>query len=107
MFRDHFRRARDLKMKENKRFYGFTDFRGKPERRGKGSHRPANQVTAGQVTLTAAPGAVSATADGTRVALAWCSAAERSARFVFRVSQITVHRGRSDVPFPAGAAWRR
>ena len=48
-FRDHFRRARDLKMKENKRFYGFTDFRGKPERRGRGSHRPTNQVTAGKL----------------------------------------------------------
>ena len=45
--RDHFRRARDLKMKENKRIYGFTDFRGKPGRRGRGRHASANQVTAG------------------------------------------------------------
>ena len=45
--RDHFRRARDLKMKENKRFYGFTDFRGKPARRGRERHASENQVTAG------------------------------------------------------------
>ena len=32
--RHHFRRVRDLKMKKNKPFYGFTDFRGKPEKRG-------------------------------------------------------------------------
>jgi hypothetical protein len=37
------------KLKENKRFYGFTDFRGKPARRGRGSHAPLNQVTAGSV----------------------------------------------------------
>ena len=36
------------KLKENKRFYGFTDFRGKPARRGRGRHGPANQVTAGR-----------------------------------------------------------
>ena len=47
--RDHFRRARDLKMKENQRFYGFTDFRGKPERRGRWSRGTANQVTAGSI----------------------------------------------------------
>ena len=35
------------KMKENKRFYGFTDYRGKPARRGRVGHAPANQVTAG------------------------------------------------------------
>ena len=35
------------KMKENERFYGFTDFRGKPEKRGRGSHASVNQVTAG------------------------------------------------------------
>ena len=46
--RDHLRRARDLKMKENKRFYGFTDFRGKPARRGRVGHAPGNQVTAGR-----------------------------------------------------------
>ena len=34
-------------LKENKRFYGFTDFRGKPDRRGRVGHRTANQVTAG------------------------------------------------------------
>ena len=34
-------------LKENKRFYGFTDFRGKPARRGRGRHGPANQVTTG------------------------------------------------------------
>ena len=34
------------KLKENRRFYGFTDFRGKPAGRGRGSHRPPNQVTA-------------------------------------------------------------
>ena len=27
--------------------YGFTDFRGKPEKRGRGSHASASQVTAG------------------------------------------------------------
>ena len=32
---------------ENERFYGFTDFRGKPARRGRGSRATANQVTAG------------------------------------------------------------
>ena len=35
------------KMKENERFYGFTDFRGKPEERGRCSRASANQVTAG------------------------------------------------------------
>ena len=34
-------------LKENRRFYGFTDFRGKPGRRGRGRHASANQVTAG------------------------------------------------------------
>ena len=34
-------------LKENKRFYGFTDFRGKPEKRGRGSRASMNQVTAG------------------------------------------------------------
>ena len=34
-------------LKENKRFYGFTDFRGKPAGRGRGSRASANQVTAG------------------------------------------------------------
>ena len=29
------------------RFYGFTDFRGKPARRGRGRRGSANQVTAG------------------------------------------------------------
>jgi hypothetical protein len=38
------------KLKENKRFYGFTDFRGKPARRGRGGHAPTNQVTAGQLS---------------------------------------------------------
>ena len=37
--RNHFGDVRDRKnWKENKRFYGFTDFRGKPARRGRGSH---------------------------------------------------------------------
>ena len=52
------------KMKENKRFYGFTDYRGKPARRGRVGHAPANQVTAGRcrgcavsrVRLEAKPG---------------------------------------------------
>ena len=46
------------KMKENKRFYGFTDFRGKPEKRGRGRRATANQVTAGKGDLVArsAPG---------------------------------------------------
>ena len=39
-------------LKENKRFYGFTDFRGKPARRGRGRHAPANQVTAGMNGVT-------------------------------------------------------
>ena len=42
------------KMKENKRFYGFTDFRGKPEKRGRCSRATANQVTAGQLELVPA-----------------------------------------------------
>ena len=33
------------KMKENKRFYGFTDFRGKLAGRGRDSRATANQVT--------------------------------------------------------------
>ena len=49
--RDHFGRAGETtetsKMKENERFYGFTDFRGKPARRGGERHAPASQVTAG------------------------------------------------------------
>ena len=49
--RDHFRRVRDLKTKKNKRFYGFTDFRGKPEKRGRCSRATANQVTAGKMQL--------------------------------------------------------
>ena len=35
------------KMKENERFYGFTDFRGKPARRGRVGRASANQVVAG------------------------------------------------------------
>ena len=41
------------KMKENERFYGFTDFRGKPERRGRWSRGTANQVTAGYTLRSA------------------------------------------------------
>ena len=37
-------------LKENRRFYGFTDFRGEPARRGRGGHGSANQVTAGEAT---------------------------------------------------------
>ena len=37
------------KMKENKRFYGFTDYRGKPASRGRVRRGTANQVTAGTV----------------------------------------------------------
>ena len=33
------------KMKENKRFYGFTDFRGKPAGRGRNSHATLNQAS--------------------------------------------------------------
>ena len=40
-------------MKESERFYGFTDFRGKPEKRGRGGHGSANQVTAGLLTYVA------------------------------------------------------
>ena len=36
------------KMKENERFYGFTDFRGKLAGRGGCSHRSMNQVTTGR-----------------------------------------------------------
>ena len=38
---------RTSKMKENERFYGFTEFRGKPAGRGRDSHATLNQVTAG------------------------------------------------------------
>ena len=37
-------------MNEDRRFYGFTDFRGKPARRGRGRRASANQVTAGEPT---------------------------------------------------------
>ena len=36
------------KMKENERFYGFTDFREPAAHRGRDSHATANQVTANQ-----------------------------------------------------------
>ena len=39
------------KMKGNERFYGFTDFRGKLARRGRGSRGSENQVTAGSPRL--------------------------------------------------------
>ena len=35
------------KMKENKRFYGFTEFRGKLAGRGREGRGPTNQITAG------------------------------------------------------------
>ena len=38
------------KMKENERLYGCTDFRGKPEKRGRGGRATPNQVTAGTLT---------------------------------------------------------
>ena len=38
-------------MKENERFYGFTDLRGKPEKRGRERHASANQVTAAPDTV--------------------------------------------------------
>ena len=34
-------------MKENKRFYGFTEFRGKLAGRGREGRGPTNQITAG------------------------------------------------------------
>ena len=34
--RNHSGAARDPKIDENRRFYGFTDFRGKPAGRGRG-----------------------------------------------------------------------
>ena len=34
------------KMKENERFYGFTDFRGPAAHRGRDSHAPSNQIAA-------------------------------------------------------------
>ena len=37
-----------LKSEEYEAFYGFTDLRGRPARRGRGSRRTANQVTAGE-----------------------------------------------------------
>ena len=37
------------KMKENERFYVFTDYRGPAAQRGRERHRSANQVTAGFV----------------------------------------------------------
>ena len=40
--------AEQLKSEEYEAFYGFTDLRGKPARRGRDSHRTANQVTAGK-----------------------------------------------------------
>ena len=38
-------------MKENERFYGFTDFRGPAAQRGRMSHASTNQVTAGLSVL--------------------------------------------------------
>ena len=38
------------KMKDNERFYGFTDFRGMLARRGRGRHASVSQVTAGVST---------------------------------------------------------
>jgi hypothetical protein len=38
----------DRKREGKQAIYGFTDFRGKPARRGRGSHAPLNQVTAGK-----------------------------------------------------------
>ena len=35
------------KMKENERFYGFTDYRGPAAQRGRDGHGSPNQVTAG------------------------------------------------------------
>ena len=35
------------KMKENERFYGFTDYRGPAAQRGRDRRAPTNQVTAG------------------------------------------------------------
>ena len=49
VFRDWSGASGASKLKENERFYGFTDFRGKPEKRGRGSRAPANQVTAGEL----------------------------------------------------------
>ena len=44
------------KMKENERFYGFTDFRGPAAHRGRDSRATTNQVTAGlHITPASAP----------------------------------------------------
>ena len=45
--RNHSGASGTWKLNENRRFYGFTDFRGKPARRGRGRRASANQVTAG------------------------------------------------------------
>ena len=39
------------KMKENERFYGFTDYRGPAAQRGRDSRGSANQVTAGKLSV--------------------------------------------------------
>ena len=43
------------KMKDNERFYGFTDFRGMLARRGRGRHASVSQVTAGVSTPVSTP----------------------------------------------------
>ena len=41
-------------MKENERFYGFTEFRGKPAGRGRDSRASTNQITAGPLHVSTA-----------------------------------------------------
>ena len=47
--RNHFGDVRDRNLKENKRFYGFTDFRGKPAGRGRGSRGSKVKLPPGAV----------------------------------------------------------